>query len=279
MMLLLVVLAVVASAEKGKDPPLSPPVWKASPGMKLSPPKMMEPDCVVIGQDFDTMAFRCLSALLGDEMTAPMPATACAGPCLQFMTNQQRWRQEIQWCFNKAAEEEMERDPLNATRIRTTPKTTERVINFGCSVNQMWDFCANTAAMVSDPNGDGSPCPVNQTVADEQIAAAGCCVGSFVEILRMQASWGLAPSCPKLKTGKPCKTAKWNIPKMPAPWASPLGKGKKAALGIGVAAGGIAAAAVIGMALRRRKTKQVPIARASKTSGTTGNAQPVVLSV
>jgi hypothetical protein len=289
MMLILVLLAVIASAEKGKAP-------------------AMEPDCVVIGEIFSTMSTNCLEMLFGNEMNAPMPAAACSGPCLQFMMNQERWRKEIQWCFDKAAGETV--DLVSATRIRTTPITTQRIINFGCSVNHMGNFCANplnatappmdpnATAPPMDPNATAPPmdpnatapgpnplerisnleCPTNQTVVDEEINMVGCCFASFAEILRQQAAWNLAPSCPQFKTGKPCKTAKWKIPKM-TPSGSKMGKGKKVGLAIGLAAGCLAGAAVVGLALRRRKTKQVRAAPASKTSGTTGTAQPVVLSV
>jgi len=232
--------AVVAQPE--------PPAWE-TPKMPKMPKGMMAPNCTAVFETWTALLNPCGSSLYGEP---PAPETACPGPCMQFMNAVDMWRPQLQWCFNDLA---MSQTGDEKITTQNTLRITEGEINTGCAMNEMGDFCATALDMLDMATTDGTPCPTNQSEVDMGIEMAGCCIGSTAELIGSTMALLGEPPCPKFKYGKPCKTPKWKLPKMP-PADAPAGGKKKAAIGIGVAAGGLAGLGVVGLAMRRRKQKQ-----------------------
>jgi hypothetical protein len=167
---------------------------------------------------------------------------------MALMNSVAMWRPQIEKCLNEAAAAEADLDA--AALIRKELQWSQMLADKGCGMNRLGEVCADTAFGILKDLG----CPADQSTVDAWVGDLGCCVASYAQLSMAQAALTGASACPgEFHIGKPCKAPKWKLPKNPPKVQPPMGKGKKAAIGVGAAIGGLVGLGLVGAALRRRK--------------------------
>jgi len=133
------------------------------------------------------------------------------------------------------------------------------LVNEGCSVNKEGDVCADDFPAI-----EGAGCPATQADVDTWVSNFGCCVGSYVELAMERVELTDGTPCPgDFEIGKACKAPKWKLPKKAAPVAD-----KKAKKGLiaGTVMGGVVGLGLVGLALKKRRSK-LSTAKPQKVTG------------